>query len=72
MYTNLPRRNPGFRGRENEMAELLKRLSSESRAAVVVVYGLLSIETTEGRISAWTTDCPRQVWLTEPEDQKYD
>ncbi|MBI1880548.1 MAG: tetratricopeptide repeat protein, partial [Chloroflexi bacterium] len=40
VYTNLPRRNPGFRGRENEMAELLKRLSPESRAAVIVIYGL--------------------------------
>lgn len=40
VYSNLPRRNPSFGGRENDMAELLRRLSPESRAAVIVIYGL--------------------------------
>ncbi len=52
VYSNLPRRNPSFRGRENEMMELIKRLLPESRAAVIVIYGLGGIGKTTLAIEA--------------------
>src|SRR5512145_18857 len=39
-YTNLPRRHLSFRGRVQELRELHRLLAPDSRAAVVVVYGI--------------------------------
>jgi LuxR family glucitol operon transcriptional activator len=39
-YTNLPRRHLSFRGRVQEIQELHRLLAPDSRAAVVVVYGI--------------------------------
>lgn len=39
-YTNLPRRHLSFRGRVQEIQEIHRLLAPDSRAAVVVVYGI--------------------------------
>ncbi|WP_119072783.1 NB-ARC domain-containing protein [Aggregatilinea lenta] len=64
-YTNLPRRHLSFRGRVQEIEEIHRLLARESRAAVVVVYGLGGV----GKTSL-VVEAVHQLLACQPPDER--